>query len=328
MQDGRMQFRISRRRHAAGIHARKRRALLIATGALALAALVWAIIQKRPDDWAKLLQSARESTHMFAEPVAVSTPKPLAIAVEEAEPVLETVSQVTETLPRVLIYHTHASEAYLLTEDEPYEASGSWRTLDNTRNVVAIGALLKETLLSQYGILAIHDAGNYEAPKLATAYSRSLLAMERCRAENPTVELFVDVHRDAYGSNEENVAKDFIELSGKQVARIMLVVGTGEGATGSGFGESPNYASNLQLAEQITTRLRRTDERLARDIRIKTGRYNQHVSDTCMLVEVGHTANTFTQACNSVPYLAEAIAEALKSVPEPDTLPTMRVWSP
>ncbi len=329
MQDGKMQFRTARRKYAAGKREGGRWALLALLITLLAAACIWLYVRARPDVWEQLVDNARESTRTFTAEEAGFTPAPpLQITVTEEEIVSETVSQDVEPLPRVLIYHTHASEAYLLTEDEPYEASGSWRTLDNTRNVVAIGALLQATLLTEYGIRAIHDTGNYEAPKLASAYSRSLVAMEQCSTNYPTVTLYIDLHRDAYGKNEENTAKDYITLSGKEVARIMLVVGTGEGATGSGFGEMPNYEANLQLAERITERLRKTDERLARDIRVKTGRYNQHVSDNCMLVEVGHTANTFTQAVNSVPYLAEAIAEILKSAPEPDTLTTMRVWTP
>lgn len=46
-----------------------------------------------------------------------------------------------------------------------------------------------------------------------------------------------------------------------------------------------------------------------RNIRVKTGRYNQHISDQCLLVEVGHNANTLEQALNAVEYLAEAIAQ-------------------
>ena len=45
-----------------------------------------------------------------------------------------------------------------------------------------------------------------------------------------------------------------------------------------------------------------------RNIRVKTGRYNQHISNQCLLVEVGHNANTLEQALNAVEYLAEAIA--------------------
>ena len=60
-----------------------------------------------------------------------------------------------------------------------------------------------------------------------------------------------------------------------------------------------------------TERLRAVDPKFALDIRLKVGRYNQHVSPYCLLVEVGHNANTFDDAQNSIPYLADAIASTL-----------------
>ena len=53
------------------------------------------------------------------------------------------------------------------------------------------------------------------------------------------------------------------------------------------------------------------DPGLALDIRLKVGRYNQHLSPYCLLVEVGHNANTFEDAKNSIPYLADALAATL-----------------
>lgn len=318
------------RRTAARAYARKRAALLVAI-TLTVAATVWVVVGENGILQKLMWESdgaAAQQDAILREAAIPQTPAPLRISVRETELITETVSVTASSAPRVLIYHTHASEAYLPTADEPYTPSGSWRTLDNGRNVVAIGALLQKTLREEYGIEAVHDTENYELPKLATAYNRSLAAMERHTAENPSIELYIDVHRDAYGENAENVPLDYLELSGEQVARIMLVVGTGEGATGGGFPELPDFEANLRLAETVNSNLRAADERLARDIRVKTGRYNQHVSDRCMLVEVGHTANTLSQAKNAVPYLARAVAEALKSAPEPDTLSTMRVWTP
>jgi hypothetical protein len=46
-----------------------------------------------------------------------------------------------------------------------------------------------------------------------------------------------------------------------------------------------------------------------RDIRVKTGRYNQHISSQCLLVEIGHNSNTLDEAIAAVEYLAAAIAD-------------------
>ena len=48
-----------------------------------------------------------------------------------------------------------------------------------------------------------------------------------------------------------------------------------------------------------------------RGVRVKTGRYNQHVSDAAVAVEMGHNQNTLQEVLNSVPYLAKAMATAV-----------------
>ena len=224
--------------------------------------------------------------------------------------------------PRILIYHTHTTEAYFPTSQYNYTASSAWRTKDNTMNIVTVGERLTELLRGRYGISVIHDITNHEPPKLSTSYSRSVVTMEKYRAEYPSITMFIDVHRDAYGNNPKETT-DFVTIDGKEVARMMFVVGTGEGATGTGFGEKPDFAANYALAKRITEYLAGIDERLVRNIRVKTGRYNQHISDQCLLVEVGHNANTLEQALNAVEYLAEAIAQVggIEAAAQTDGMP-------
>lgn len=218
-----------------------------------------------------------------------------------------------ENEPLVLIYHTHATEAYFPTENNPYTPSGSWRTKDNGKNVVAVGERLAEELRKRYGICVLHDTTNHEPPKLSSSYSRSEQTMRKYRDEYPSLILYIDLHRDAYGNNVSE-STDFVTIDGKQVARMMFVVGTGEGAMGTGFDEMPDFESNHALAEQITAYLNTIDPRLTRNVRVKTGRYNQHIAPHCLLVEVGHNANTLEQAFAAIPYLAAGIADAVESI--------------
>ena len=75
--------------------------------------------------------------------------------------------------PRVLVYHTHNTEAYRPTEGSGYEASGLYRTEDNENNVIAVGEELCRILREDYGIIAIHATEQHEKPLITTAYSRS-----------------------------------------------------------------------------------------------------------------------------------------------------------
>lgn len=206
--------------------------------------------------------------------------------------------------PRVLIYHTHATEAYRQTEECVYVESSKWRTLDKEKSVVAVGERLAEILSEQYGINVIHDTTNHEQGESgSTSYDRSLKTMKQYKERYPSIIMFIDVHRDSGSSTE-----DVVIVDGKRVARMMFVVGTGEGATGTGFNDMPDFESNFSLAKQITEHLLKVNPNLMRDIRVKTGRYNQHMSNQCLLIEVGHNYNSLSEALAAMDYFAAAIA--------------------
>ena len=220
---------------------------------------------------------------------------------------LPAVNALRSYKPTILIYHTHTTEAYTQTETETYRETNKWRTNDNTKNVVAVGETLKEILEKDYGFTVIHDTTDHEPPKLATAYDRSVLTMEKYHKEYPSVVLFIDLHRDAYTSTE-SAPCDYLTINGVETARLMFVVGKGEKYT-----DKPYYDSNVAFAERMTAYLNTIDEKLCRPVRVKTGRYNQHVAPNCILVEVGHNANTLSQAKAAMPYFAESIAYSFSS---------------
>ena len=89
-------------------------------------------------------------------------------------------------------------------------------------------------------------------------------------------------------------------------ARLMCVVGQG-----IKYADKPDFDRNFALATSLTDNLRHIDKRLARDVRVKTGRYNQHIGQLSLLIEVGHNANTLEQALHAVPSLAESLALTL-----------------
>ena len=214
---------------------------------------------------------------------------------------LPAVNALRSDKPTILIYHTHTTEAYTQTETETYREAGKWRTKDNTKNVVAVGEALKDILEREYGFHVIHDTTDHAPPKLATAYERSLMTMEKYHEEYPSIILFIDLHRDAYAT--DHAPCDYLIINGVETARLMLVVGKGEK-----YDDKPYYESNIAFAKRITDHLNSIESDLCRPIRVKTGRYNQHVAPNCILVEVGHNANTLSQAMAAMPYLAESIA--------------------
>lgn len=208
--------------------------------------------------------------------------------------------------PLVLIYHTHAEEAYRQTEDYTYEETGegTYKTLDKTKSVVALGELLKAALEAR-GFAVVHDDTDVEPPEIRSAYSRSLEVMEKY----PEAIVYIDLHRNT--ANVKMRRDDVVMLDGQRCARMFFVVGTSVGTYEGEYDTHHDWQQNYALAKAVTERLRAVDPNLAIDIRLKVGRYNQHVSPYCMLIELGHNANTFQDAQNSIPYLADALAATL-----------------
>lgn len=203
--------------------------------------------------------------------------------------------------PKILIYHTHTTEAYTATESSPYVQTSSYRTADTSKSVIAVGDALAERLRTEYGFSVLHDITDHEPPSLKTAYDRSEGTMRRYLERYPSLVLFIDVHRDASSDT-----RDYVMVDGSPTARLMCVVGQG-----TKYVEKPDFDRNYALASSLTDHLRGIEKRLARDVRVKTGRYNQHVGELSLLIEVGHNANTLEQALHAVPSLAESLALTL-----------------
>ncbi|MBQ8619324.1 MAG: stage II sporulation protein P [Clostridia bacterium] len=208
--------------------------------------------------------------------------------------------------PRVLIYHTHTWEAYEMTEDSRYTPTETWRTKDEGYNMVRIGEELSRQL-TLLGFDVVHDKTAFEPPTLSDAYTRSLAMLEKRLDAGEGYDYILDVHRDAY-SGDYNGANS-VSLDGKRLAYVMMLVGKGTGATNSGFDERPDWPKNLDLAQRITDSMNAQVEGVSREVKIKTGRFNQHVSTGALLIEVGNNRNTLEEALESCEVIARAIAD-------------------
>ena len=210
-----------------------------------------------------------------------------------------------EEAPTVLIYHTHTWEAYEMEEDGEYAPTETWRTRDERFNMIRVGEALAQALTAQ-GFSVTHDTTAFEPPNLSTAYTRSLAMLEERLAAGEHYDYIFDVHRDAY-SGLYNGANCVRTQSGP-VAYVMLLVGKGTGATGAGFDERPDWPKNLALAQAVTDAVNAIAPGVAREVKVKTGRFNQHVSTSALLIEVGNNRNTLAEALAACPVIAQGIA--------------------
>lgn len=205
--------------------------------------------------------------------------------------------------PKVLIVHTHGSEAYTMPPGQEYEASGDCRTTDCAFNVVRVGDELARTL-EEAGISVIHDATLYDYPEYSGAYGRSLTAAEAAMEENPSISLVLDIHRDAISDADGSPYKVVSSVAGLNAAQMSFIIGTDGGGL-----EHEGWRENLKLAAAIQQRLLDSYPTLMRPVSVRNSRYNQHVSPGALLVEMGAAGNSLDEALLSARLLGQAIAE-------------------
>jgi len=205
--------------------------------------------------------------------------------------------------PKVLIVHTHGSEAYTMPEGQEYEASGDCRTTDCDYNVVRVGDELAR-VLEEAGIEVLHDPTLYDYPEYSGAYGRSQAAAEEAVAAYPSISLVLDIHRDAISDADGSPYKVVSNVAGVNAAQMSFIIGTDGGGL-----EHPNWQENLKLAAALQQAITEDYPTLMRPISVRNSRYNQHVSPGALLVEMGAAGNSLDEALLSARLLGKAIVE-------------------
>lgn len=207
--------------------------------------------------------------------------------------------------PKVLIIHTHGSEAYTPEGDDGYEVSDTYRTEDTEKSVIALGTILSEELNSR-GIPAVHDSGIYDYPSYAGSYNRTCEAIKEYIDRYPSISIVIDLHRDASEVNGSLDYKTTADINGEKCAQVMLVVGT----NASGL-EHPNWRENLKFALELQCAAESRYPTLTRPISISRNRYNQHLTSGSLILEVGYCGNTLEEARKAVRLFADAAADVI-----------------
>ena len=202
--------------------------------------------------------------------------------------------------PAVLILHSHGTEAYTPDGTDTYDASGHYRTLDEARNMLCLGALVARRL-EEAGIGVIHDRSLHDYPDYNSAYGNSAASAETILEEYPSIRLILDLHRDAADTAYGQMVTA-CSIGSERAAQLMIVVGTGE----SGL-ESSGWQENLSLALKLQALLERENPGICRPLRLSRNRYNQHLGDKALLIEIGAAGNTLREA----ELAAEALARAV-----------------
>ena len=206
---------------------------------------------------------------------------------------------------QVLIIHTHGSESYAMEAGYIYEESDPSRTTDKNFNVIHVGDVLTGVLESR-GISVIHDREMYDYPSYNGAYNRSYEAIQKHLAENPNIQVVIDLHRDALVAEDGTVYKTVAEVDGKTCSQVMLIVGSNwSGLT------HPNWHDNLTFGFKLQKAMADKYPTLARPLKISQYRYNQQATPGSLIAEIGCNGNTLSEAVRAVEYFGDCLADVL-----------------
>ena len=211
-----------------------------------------------------------------------------------------------DSQPRVLIYHTHGSKAFTPTADTTYdEEGGEYRTLNDQRNMIAVGDELTR-LLEAAGIGVIHDRTCYDHPDYTAAYGSAREGIKKTLSENPSIQLVIDLHRDAVEQADGAQWAPTASVNGQETAQIMFVIGT------DSYYVNQYWETNLSIAMKLNVLMEKTYPGIMRPIDLRKQRFNQDLLAGAMIVEIGTAGNTLEEAKNAVSVLAEAIIQLSK----------------
>lgn len=211
--------------------------------------------------------------------------------------------------PQVLIVHTHATECYLDGDYGYYIQSASTRSTDNTKNTVRVGDVLA-SVLNEAGIVTINDATQHDYPNYTGSYTRSADTIHKYLEKHPSIQVVIDLHRDAIGGSDNVKVKPTAVINGKKAAQVMILAGCETGSVEN----FPNWQENLRFCLQLQRQMETDYEGLARPLLFKACKYNFDICPGSILVEVGTDANTLEEAEYSATLLGKSLIQILKPV--------------
>lgn len=207
--------------------------------------------------------------------------------------------------PQVLIVHTHGSESYAPDAAFPYTPTEFERTTDIRYNVVRVGDELAG-VLEKNGIKTLHCREMFDTPAYSGSYDRALEEINAELEAHPSIKVVIDVHRDSILTDDNRAYKTSCTIDGKEMAQLMFVVGTNDGGL-----THDNWRDNLRYVSGLQYELNQQHAGLMRPVNLRTQRFNQHARAGSMLLEVGSSGNTLTEALASIRLFGEVLADDL-----------------
>jgi stage II sporulation protein P len=195
--------------------------------------------------------------------------------------------------PLVYLYNTHDTEKYQNTSLQPY----------NITPDVKLASYIMQEKLDDLGIKSIVETTsiqsilNRENWPYSYSYKASRELIINAKQNNPTLKLFIDIHRDSAVAD-----KTTLDYQNNKYARVLFVVGL----------ENPNSNFNLNLANYLNDATNNEVPNLSRGISKKEGPgvngvYNQDLDPNAILIEIGGEANNIVEVSKTINILANKL---------------------
>ena len=208
--------------------------------------------------------------------------------------------------PQILILHTHATETYQTHPELYYDPDFTARTRNTALNMCAVGQVMAD-VLNAAGITTLHDTTLHDSPSYTESYARSRATAQSYLQKYPSIQIVLDVHRDAIEDSDGTRVKPLCQIDGQDTAQVMLIAGCDNGTTA----KLPNWKLNLRFAAAWQQAMSAQYPGLARPVLCGYRFYNQDLAAGCLLLEVGGHANTLAEAKRAGELAAKALVTAL-----------------
>lgn len=210
--------------------------------------------------------------------------------------------------PKILITHTHATEAYAPNGAAFYDIKASDRSTDTAKNVVAVGDVMADVFKS-HGIDVIHDTELHDEPSFNGSYAHSLAKVTEYKKQYPSIQVVFDIHRDSIVYADNTKARVAAEIDGKAASQLMFVVGTDEKGL-----FNPDWRMNMTAALHFQKEISQKYPKLMRHINLRRERFNGHTSHASMIIETGTSGNSLEESKYAIGLAAECIADYLNTL--------------
>lgn len=204
--------------------------------------------------------------------------------------------------PQILIFHTHAaSEAFIDS-----------RKGKQSDSIVGVGSRLAYLLRKKYGYNVIHDTTEFDkingSIDRSKAYNQAAKKLEATLEKYPSIEVVIDLHRDGVGNSVQRLTT----IDGKKTAQVMFFNGLSRNSSGNiEYLYNKNLQANLAFSLQMKLKCMENYPDFARPVYLKGYRYNLHLREKSLLIELGNENNTVEEAKNAMEPLAKVLDQVL-----------------